>query len=131
MPQVDQRQSARLLAETLDTQHQLSAGLAFDAGNAPHQIPAIAPSLQAHATVACLEQEIIGGNGERFFAGLAQNRLGTVFDKALDGVADVGQWVRSLNGRGQADAVKKQALNKACANLLSYSGVVPWRSKKI
>jgi hypothetical protein len=96
------------LAETLDAQYQLSTGLAFDAGNAAHQIPPIVPGLQADAAVAYFEQKIIGGNGEGFFAGLAQHSLGAIFNKALDGLEDVGQWVRSLNGRGRAEAVRSK-----------------------
>src|ERR1035438_9250801 len=91
-PQIHQRQSAGPVAETLDAQYQLSARLALDAGNPTDQIAAIVPSLQAQPAVACLEQEVIGRNRERFFTRLAQDRLGAVLKKLLDGVADIGQW---------------------------------------
>src|ERR1039458_2090108 len=95
-PQIHQRQSAGPLAETLDAQYQLSAGLAFNAGNAAYQVTAIVPGLQAQPAVACFEHKVIGRNRERFFARLAQDSLGAVLKKLLDGLADIGQWVRSF-----------------------------------
>jgi hypothetical protein len=87
--QIDQRECAGSFSEALDAQHEFSARLLFDAGDPAHQVPPLVPGLQAESPISRFQQEIIGGDDERLFARFAQHRLGTSFEKALNGLLDL------------------------------------------